>query len=66
MKNPPLITSSDERERCCVLGENGSQESRCPQPSRFWVGKNGVDDYTHVCGDHVEDVRQEGDTVVKL
>jgi hypothetical protein len=62
-KNPPLITAHDERDRCCLLDDAGN---RCPQPARFWVGANGVDDYTHVCGDHVEDVKRDGDVVVRL
>jgi hypothetical protein len=60
---PNLVTAHDEGERCCVLDEAGS---RCPQPSRFWVGANGVDDYTHVCGDHVADVVRPGDAIHKL
>jgi hypothetical protein len=67
MKNPPLITAPDEQERCCVLEEEGKAETRCPQKARFWVGKQGFpDDYTYVCGGHVDDVRREGDTVEKL
>lgn len=63
MSGQNLITAYDERQRCCVLDDQGR---RCPQRSRFWVGSNGVDDYTHVCGDHVLDVKQEGDAVFPL
>ena len=62
MNNPELVTAPDERERCCIIVEG----ERCKQASRFWVGKNGVDDYTHVCGDHVDEVKRDGDAVVKL
>jgi hypothetical protein len=62
--NVRVVTASDEKERCCVLDDKG--ENRCTQKARFWVGKNGLDDYTHVCGDHVEDVKAEGDRVYRL
>ena len=63
MKYNHLVAAPDERQRCCVLDDAGN---RCPQHSRFWVGANGLDDYTHVCGDHVEDVKRDGDSVVEL
>lgn len=63
MTVPNLITVPDERQRCCVLDDDGN---RCPQKSRFWVGANGVDDYTHVCGDHVDAVKRDGDAVHRL
>lgn len=63
MTVPNLVTAPDERTRCCVLDDKGQ---RCPQKSRFWVGANGIDDYTHVCGDHVESVKRDGDVVEKL
>jgi hypothetical protein len=59
---PDLVTGPDEQQRCCVV-RNGS---RCEQPSRFWVGTQPVDDYTYVCGDHVQDVKRAGDTVRKI
>jgi hypothetical protein len=59
--NPALITAPDEQGRCCLLDGNGE---RCRQPSRFWVGSSGVDDYTHVCGDHVAAVARLDDIVV--
>jgi hypothetical protein len=63
MNTPNLVTAEDEQERCCLLNDAGA---RCSQRARFWVGANGLDDYTHVCGDHVEDVKREGDVVVKV
>jgi hypothetical protein len=60
---PNLVTAPDERNRCCVLDDDGN---RCPQRSRFWVGGQVWDDYTHVCGDHVEAVKRPGDSVVRL
>lgn len=64
MGSPVLLTVPNENERrCCILDDTGNQ---CPQRSRFWVGSNDVDDYTHVCGDHVEEVRRDGDEVRSL
>lgn len=60
---PDLVAAADEKQRCCV---SDNKRNRCPQKSRFWIGSNGVDDYTHVCGDHVADVQRDGDEVVKL
>lgn len=58
-----LVTAPDEGDRCCVLDDHGI---RCPQKSRFWVGSNPLDDYTYVCGDHVEAVKRDGDEVFRL
>lgn len=63
MNDPQLVTDSNESDRCCLLDANGN---RCSQQARFWVGANGIDDYTHVCGDHVEDVKRDGDSVHRL
>lgn len=61
---PELITAHDERERCCVLDDQGG---RCPNPSAFWVGtRESWDDYTYSCGSHLADVRRPGDAVVSL
>lgn len=41
----------------------------CPQKAKWWVGpkkSNGLDDYTEVCSDHVEDVKRDDDVVVEL
>jgi hypothetical protein len=57
-----LITSRDERRRCCLIFGG----RRCANPSEFWVGTNGIDDYTHVCGPHLGWVRREGDVVEPL
>lgn len=51
------------RNQCHVLDKNGN---RCKQKARFWVGSNPVDDYTYVCGDHVEDVKEADHVVHKL
>lgn len=58
MSNPVL--ANPEQENCCFIGDEGNPQ--CEQKARFWVG-NGWDDYTHVCGDHVESVRCDGDVV---
>lgn len=60
---PNLVTDSDEKERCCVLDDAGI---RCTNPAEFWVGANGIDDYTHVCTGHLESVKRPGDVVEKL
>lgn len=59
-----LVTAPDERERCCVVVDS----ARCEQPSAWIVrGAGGEsDDYTCVCGDHVELVRRPGDAVERL
>lgn len=44
--------------KCLVQG--------CGQDATYWVGSNEVDDYTYVCDDHVEAVRQAGDGHWKL
>lgn len=62
MNDPNCLTAPDECQ-CCVLDDKGN---RCLQRLRFWVGTNDVDDYTCVCGDHVQDVKQTSDAVVKL
>ncbi|MGE3483300.1 MAG: hypothetical protein AB7L09_00895 [Nitrospira sp.] len=46
---------------CCVID--------CSQRAYFWVGpadSNGIDDYTEVCADHIEDVKQSSDIVAPL
>ncbi len=60
---PNLVTAPDEQSRCCVLDDQGN---RCPNRSKFWVGKNWIDDYTHACQDHLESVKTEGDVVQEL
>ncbi len=61
--NPSLVTAHDEQQRCCVLDERGE---RCPRRTRFWVGANGIDDYTHVCAEHLDDVKREGDVIMGM
>ena len=46
---------------CCVVD--------CSQRARWWVGpgnSNGLDDYTEVCADHVENVKGDYDVVCVL
>jgi hypothetical protein len=57
---PNLINAPDEEHRCCVLDDHGN---RCPNKTVFWVGTNGVDDYTYCCTDHLDAVKRAGDTV---
>lgn len=63
MGGPNLVTAPDEQQLCCVLDDTGA---RCLNPSRYWVGTQGIDDYTYVCADHLDAVRREEDTVVDL
>jgi hypothetical protein len=59
-----FITAPDEQQRCCVLDRTADgQQVRCPNPTRYWVGKNGVDDYTYCCKKHLAQVRGEDDAV---
>lgn len=60
---PKLITAPDEQQRCCVLNDNGE---RCLKRSKFWVGTQPIDDYTHVCAEHLQSVKRPEDTVVEL
>lgn len=53
--------------KCCVL--LGSPPVQCINLAQFWVGpeqSNGIDDYTEVCADHVDTVREDDDVVVRL
>lgn len=63
MNNPKLITAPDERVRCCIFDDDGN---RCPNETAFWVGTNGIDDYTHVCADHLDSVKRDGDAVHEI
>ncbi len=64
MNNPPLVAPKHTTgELCCVRDEQGN---RCQQPARFRVEGDSWDDYTHVCGDHVADVRFPHQAVSKL
>lgn len=63
MPQPNLVTAPDERSRCCVLDAAGN---RCSKRSRYWVGTQGIDDYTHCCAEHLASVRRDGDTVLEL
>lgn len=55
-----LVIPKDRR--CCAV-VNGEQ---CPEPAKFFVGTNDVDDYTEVCQRHIPDVERVGDTVTEL
>ncbi len=43
---------------CCEIG--------CDKEAKFWVGKDNIDQYTHACGDHVDDLKEDGDAVIPL
>ena len=59
----PELAGPTQRFQCCVLDGNGKQ---CPNRAQFWVGANEIDDYTHACAEHVEEVQGHGDTVREL
>ena len=50
-------------EDCTVIDDKGQ---RCPCRAQFWVGRDGTDDWTLVCADHIEIVRGEGYAVISL
>lgn len=50
-------------DRCCFISDDGE---RCPRKATHWVGSNPVDDYTHVCAEHVADMIGEGQVVHEL
>lgn len=56
-----LVTAPDEQQRCCVVIDG----VRCGQQTawRLASADGALDDYTYVCGDHVELVRRPGDVV---
>ena len=46
---------------CCMIG--------CEQRATWWVGPedtNGLDDYTELCADHVEEMKAATDLAVRL
>lgn len=45
-------------EVCCEIG--------CDKPAEWWIGKDGVDDYTYACDEHREALTSEGDTSVHV
>lgn len=38
----------------------------CQSPATRWIGKDGVENYTHSCDDHVNDLKMAGDVVVPI
>lgn len=52
-----------EKLRCCYMYEDGLQCQKLPE---LWIGKNGVDDYTHSCTKHCRDLRTPGDVVLRI
>lgn len=48
--------------QCCYID---GKDKQCEQPARFRVGQTDLD-ATFSCGDHVEDLRCDGDTVEPL
>jgi hypothetical protein len=61
------ITAPDEKFRCCFLPD-GDVDKRCLQKSRFVIYGTPYswDDYTHTCGDHVIELKRDGDKIYKL
>ena len=48
--------------QCAFVHDDGT---RCCAVSTFWVGRTFLD-YSYGCGDHAEDLRMDGHTVVRL
>lgn len=59
-----LVTAPDEQQRCCVVIDG----ARCEQPTAFKLAAadGAWDDYTYVCGDHVELVRRPDSVVERV
>lgn len=59
-----LVTAPDEQVRCCVVIDG----ARCEQPSAFLLegADRSWDDYTYVCGGHLQLVRKPGDREVPI
>jgi hypothetical protein len=57
-----LVTEPDELERCCVVVDG----VRCGQRTAWRVSGEAWDDYTYVCGDHVELVLEAGHTAERV
>jgi len=53
-----------EDPHCCFVNERGE---RCEQMATFWIGRElEFDSYTHGCGDHVGDLREDDMCVISL
>ncbi len=46
----------DHDPQCCTIMPDGTC---CPNPSSFWVGHDGVDNYTYCCTDHLSETRRQ-------
>lgn len=49
-------------EQCCFVDEHGT---RCSARARFWIGRTFLD-ASYGCGDHVEDLKEKEQTVIRL
>ena len=56
-------TVFSEPNKCCYLDDDGKQ---CDQQATTWIGTQGIDDYTHSCDAHAEELTREGDKVWPL
>jgi hypothetical protein len=59
-----LVTAPDEREHCCVVQDG----ARCTRPTAYKVAAidGSLDDYTHVCEEHLALVRRDSDVVTSI
>lgn len=59
-----LVTEPDEQQRCCVVVDG----RRCEQAAAFRVASSdgALDDYTHVCADHLALVTAAGYRITRV
>lgn len=53
------------REQCCFVGPSAAE---CKAAANYWIGgaTRRPDDYVYACADHVDDLRRDGDDVVRM
>lgn len=64
--NPSTFEAFLMREVFPCNALEGPTMQCCGQDAAFWVGTDGRDDYSYACGDHVEDLKRDGDKVYRL
>ncbi len=53
-----------KQENCCYIDNITKQ--LCNEEADYWVGTDGVDQYTHVCANHVHSVTGARDLVLNM
>lgn len=62
LSSPKIEFDPSVEHQCCFVDEHGV---RCLSTATFWIGRTFLD-YSYGCGDHAEDLRMKGHTVVRL